>query len=97
LRLRRFAGWIGVVRRFGMRPARRGSWGGVCFALLTVWLLREMPPVRFSARWLLVVLVMIVESYALERPALTWTAALGVALVAGGALGLLRADSQEIL
>jgi len=26
-----------------------------------------------------------------------WTTALGVALLAGGAIGLLRADSQEVL
>jgi hypothetical protein len=66
-------------------------------ALLTVWLLREMAPVRFSARWLLVVLVAIAESFVAEHPRLMWTTALGVALLAGGAIGLLRADSQEVL
>jgi len=44
-----------------------------------------------------VVLVMIVESFVSERPLLTWTTALGVTLIAGGAVGLLRADSQEVL
>ena len=61
--------------------------------LLTVWLLREMAPVRFSARALLVPLVMIVEGYVVERPSVGWTTALGVVLLAGGAVGLLRADS----
>lgn len=61
--------------------------------LLTVWLLREMKPIRFSARVLIVPLVMILEGYALERPPIDWTTGLGVILLAGGAVGLLRADS----
>ena len=60
---------------------------------LTAWLMREMQPIRFSARVLTIPLVMIVEGYVLERPALDWTTALGVVLLAGGAVGLLRADS----
>jgi len=61
--------------------------------LLTAWLLREMRPIRFSARILMVPLVVIVEGYVLERPAVGWTTGLGVILLAGGAGGLLRADS----
>ena len=61
--------------------------------LLTVWLFREMTPIRFSARVLMVPLVMIVEGYVVERPSVDWTTALGVVLLAGGAVGLLRADS----
>jgi len=61
--------------------------------LLTVWLLREMTPIRFSARVLIIPLVMVVEGYWLERPAVDWTTGLGVVLLAGGAVGLLRADS----
>jgi len=60
---------------------------------LTVWLMREMPPVRFSARVLGVPLVMIVEGYALEHPDVGWTTAVGVLLLAGGVVGLLRAES----
>ena len=61
--------------------------------LLTVWLLREMKPIRFSARVLMVPLIMILEGYVLERPPVDWTTGLGVVLLAGGAVGLLRADS----
>jgi drug/metabolite transporter (DMT)-like permease len=61
--------------------------------LLTVWLMREMQPIRFSSRVLFVPLVMIVEGYIIERPSLDWTTVLGVVLLACGAVGLLRADS----
>ena len=61
--------------------------------LLMVWLLREMKPIRFSAHVLMVPLVMIVEGYLLERPSIDWTTALGVVLLAVGAVGLLRAES----
>jgi len=57
--------------------------------LLTVWLLREMRPVRFAARPLLVLFAMVVESYIAVRPSLGWTTGLGVALMLGGGLGLL--------
>jgi len=65
--------------------------------LLTVWLLREMPPIRFSARALGVPLVMIVEGYLFEHPVVGWTTSLGFVLLAGGAWGLLRADSGKVL
>jgi hypothetical protein len=65
--------------------------------LLTVWLLREMQPVRFAARPLAVLFVMIVESFVAVRPSVGWTMALGVLLIGGGAVGLLRADSRKIL
>jgi drug/metabolite transporter (DMT)-like permease len=66
--------------------------------LLTVWLLREMRPVAFSSRLLTIPLVTIVESYLLLRPALSWTTAAGVLLLAGGAALLaLGKDSQEVL
>ena len=53
-----------------------------------VWLLREMPPIRFSARYLLIPLVTIVESFVLVRPAITARMAFGTLLLAAGA-GLL--------
>ena len=66
--------------------------------LLTVWLLREMRPVAFSARFLLIPLITIVESYLAIRPAATWTTVAGVALLAAGGVALLvTRDSQEIL
>ena len=65
--------------------------------LLTIWLLREMKPVSFSARLLCIPLVTIVESIAVMRPTLTWTIVAGVLLLAGGAAALLRVDSKEVL
>ncbi len=65
--------------------------------LLTVWLLRDMAPIRFSARALGVPLVMIVEGYLFEHPVVGWTTGLGFLLMAGGAWGLLRADSGKVL
>jgi len=62
--------------------------------LLTVWLLREMPPVGFSARLLLVPLVTILESYLMTRSALSWTTVLGVVLMAGGGAGLVMAKDD---
>ena len=64
--------------------------------LLTVWLMREMAPVRFSARTMGVPLVMVAEGYVIEHPQVGWTTALGILLMAVGAVGLLRADSEEI-
>ena len=60
--------------------------------LLTVWLLREMAPVALSARFLLIPLVTIVESLVVVRPSVSWTAAIGVVLVAGGGIVLARSD-----
>ncbi len=65
--------------------------------LLTIWLLREMQPIRFSARLLLIPVVTIVEGLLFMRPPLTWTAGLGLLLMLGGAVGLLWADSNEML
>ena len=59
--------------------------------LLTVWLLRALRPVGFSATYLLVPLVSIVEAYGLMRPSTDWTFPLGLVLVLAGAWGLLRA------
>ena len=61
---------------------------------LTVWLLREVPPIRFSARYSLVLLVTILESAVLLRPTLSWTLAAGLMLMAASAWALLRADSE---
>lgn len=83
-------GWNGVV---AMGEAVRLAAVEAPILLLTVWLFREMKPIRFSARVLLVPLVMIVEGYVVERPTVSWTTALGVVLLASGAVGLLRADS----
>lgn len=64
--------------------------------MLTVWLLREMPPVRFAAHYLLIPLVTVVEGFLLVRPQWSWTIAAGFLLLAAGCAGLLRSDSPEV-
>jgi len=65
--------------------------------LLIVWLLREMPPVRFAARYLVIPLLTILESFVLMRP--EWTVRMGfgtVLLAAGGGMLLfLKASDEE--
>jgi hypothetical protein len=65
--------------------------------LLIVWLLREMPPVHFAARYLLIPLTTILESYVLVRPEVTVRMVCGTVLLAtGGALLLLwKARDEE--
>ncbi len=58
--------------------------------VLTVWLVREMEPVGFAARYLLVPLVTVVESYVVVRAGGDWTMGLGVMLMAGASWMLLR-------
>jgi drug/metabolite transporter (DMT)-like permease len=79
---------VEVIRCFGFdAPAM----------LLTVWLLRRMDPIAYSARYLLVLLVGIVESLVLMRPSMVWTGWLGLLLILGGSLALLRTDSPKVL
>jgi drug/metabolite transporter (DMT)-like permease len=53
--------------------------------LLIVWLLREMSPVRFSARYLVIPLLLVLESYVVMRPEWTVRMGFGTALLAVGA------------
>ena len=67
---------------------------------LIVWLLREMPPARFAARYLLIPLVTILESYVLIRPVWTVRMGFGTVLLAGGAgmlLLLKDVDTDAVL
>jgi hypothetical protein len=57
--------------------------------MLIVWLLREMPPVRFVARYLLIPLLTVLESYVLMRPEWTVRMISGTVLLAVGAGTLL--------
>jgi hypothetical protein len=57
--------------------------------VLIVWLLREMPPVRFAARYLVIPLLTILESYAVMRPEWTVRMGFGTLLLAAGAGALL--------
>jgi drug/metabolite transporter (DMT)-like permease len=65
--------------------------------LLIVWLLREMPPVRFASRYLVIPLLTILESYVLVRPG--WTVRMGfgtLLLVAGvGTLLFWKTGEEE--
>jgi hypothetical protein len=62
--------------------------------LIAVWLLREMAPVGFASRYLLVLLVAVIESFVLLRPNLSWYIAAGVALMAVASTLLLRAAAK---
>jgi hypothetical protein len=64
---------------------------------LIVWLLREMPPLRFAARYLLIPLVTILESYLLVRPEATVRLVCGTILLAAGAAAMLflKAGDEE--
>jgi hypothetical protein len=65
--------------------------------LLIVWLLREMLPVRFAARYLVIPLLTILESFVLMRPEWTVRMGFGTALLAagGGMLLFLKAGEEE--
>jgi drug/metabolite transporter (DMT)-like permease len=63
--------------------------------LLIVWLLREMSPVRFASRYLLIPLLTILESYVLVRPEWTVRMGFGTVLLAVGAGVLLFGKAGE--
>jgi drug/metabolite transporter (DMT)-like permease len=65
--------------------------------LLIVWLLRAILPIRFAARYLLIPLLTVLESYVLMRPELTVRMGFGTVLLAVGAgmLLFLKAGEEE--
>jgi hypothetical protein len=65
--------------------------------LLITWLLREMPPIRFAARYLVIPLLTVLESFVLMRPEWTVRMGFGTALLAagGGMLLFLKAGDEE--
>jgi drug/metabolite transporter (DMT)-like permease len=65
--------------------------------LLIVWLLREMLPIRFAARYLVIPLLTVLESYVVMRPEWTVRMGFGTALLAagGGMLLFLKAGEEE--
>jgi drug/metabolite transporter (DMT)-like permease len=67
----------------------------VAEVLLLAWLLREMQPVRFAARYLVIPLVTVLEGYVLVRPELTIRMGSGTVLLAAGAAGLLFLKAEE--
>ena len=62
---------------------------------LTVRLLRDLTPIAFSTRYLLIPLVTIGEGYLILRPTPHWTLVAGVLLLVGGSSLLLRGDPGE--
>jgi hypothetical protein len=58
--------------------------------LLTVWLLREMEPVGFSSRWVMIPTVTLLGSIAAERPEVGWIGWLGLGLAVACSLALVR-------
>jgi drug/metabolite transporter (DMT)-like permease len=65
--------------------------------LLLMWLLREMPPVRFAARYLVIPLLTVLESYVLMRP--EWTVRMGfgtgLLMVGAGTLLFWKAGEED--
>ena len=62
--------------------------------LLGLWLLREMRPVAFSARLLLVPAVTLLEGIVAERPEVGWYGWLGLLLTVGSAVALLARGGE---
>jgi drug/metabolite transporter (DMT)-like permease len=63
---------------------------------LVLWLLREMRPVAFSGRFLLVPVVTLAGGILLEKPEVGWTGWLGLGLAAGSGLVLIRPSMQGL-
>ena len=64
--------------------------------LLIVWLLRAMEPIRFAARYLVIPMVTILESFVFVRPQMTVRIGFGTAfLVAGAGMLLFLKDGEE--
>ncbi len=60
--------------------------------IFTIRLLRDLPPIAFSTRYLLAPGVTIAEGYLILHPHTGWTLAAGLLLLAGGSALLLRAE-----
>jgi hypothetical protein len=71
----------------------------ICFGLpqvlLLVWLMREVAPVKFSARYLVVPLLTVIEGYAVVRPEIGWREVGGVALVIFAVWRLMTASQRD--
>ena len=90
---------MGATSVLGAELAVAVSRLDVMEVVLIVWLLRDMPPVRFAARYLLIPLLTILESFLLIRPEVTVRIACGTALLAAGAgmLLFLKAGDEDTI
>ncbi len=90
------SGWGGEWswRDFGVEAAT-----AICFVLpqivLLVWLMREIVPERFAARYLVVPLLTVIEGYAATRPELPLRLVGGAALAIFGAWRLMTASGRD--
>jgi hypothetical protein len=76
--------WSGLASAISI-----SSMADVTELLLILWLMREMPPIRFTSRYLVIPLLTILESYVLIRPEWTIRMVAGTVLLAAGAGTLL--------
>jgi hypothetical protein len=93
--------WSGIHEHIVWRGAELrsllsfGSLVDAVEVLLIVWLLREMSPIRFAARYFVIPLLTVLESFVLMRPESTVRIWSGTALLAAGAGLLLFWKSGE--
>ena len=94
-----------VVWRSPVTRAGLGDWSielAVCLLVdgpvlfLLLWLVREMRPVPFAARYLLIPAATVAEGFVLLRPEFNWTLGLGLALLVGGGALLVRRTENLI-
>ena len=90
-------GWPALTARVVAAEALRCAVFDLPLVWLLVWLTRAIAPARLSARFLLVPLVTLLETYALERGPVDARAIVAVALLcAGGALLLFKEEPDEV-
>ena len=77
-------GWSGLTTMLSL-----SSCVDVVQMVLLFWLLREMSPVRFATRYLVIPLLTVVEGFVVLRPEVTVRIVVGVALLAGGTAWIL--------
>lgn len=87
------AGWGG--RRGLAIEAATAIFLGLPQILLLVWLMREVAPVRFAARYLVIPLLTVIEGYALLRPPVTLRVAGGAVLVVFAVWRLMTASQRD--
>jgi uncharacterized membrane protein len=71
----------------------------ICFdlpqVLLLLWLMREVAPERFAARYFVIPLLTVMEGYALLGPEFSWMTTGGAVLMVFGAWRLMTASQRE--
>lgn len=83
-------GWIGLTTILSL-----SSGIDLIQIILVFWLLREMSPVRFATRYLVIPLLTIVEGYVFLRPEVTARMLVGGALLTAGTAWILFAKAPD--